>query len=80
MFVTVSQPFPNKENVLPGSHALAEMYNNYGEIVEPWKPVIMYNNYGEPIYMKQSFYHAMKRRWHQSLFHRQQRKVAPYHF
>lgn len=77
---SLQQPPLNKENVLPRSYALDEMYNNYGKVLEPWKPVTLYNNYGEPIAMKQPFYHMIKGPWHQSLFHRQQRKVAPYHF
>jgi hypothetical protein len=80
MFVTVPKPVPNKENVLPSPYEPGVVYNNYGEIVEPWKPVTMYNNYGEPVYMKQSFYNMINRRWRQSLFHRQERKVAPYYF
>ncbi|PNF18700.1 hypothetical protein B7P43_G05025 [Cryptotermes secundus] len=80
--VPPSLPHPpvNKENVLPRSHDLYERYNKYGEVLEPWEPVTLYNNYGEPITMKQPFYRMIKRPWHQSLFHRQQRKVAPYHF
>ncbi|XP_021928256.1 PC-esterase domain-containing protein 1B-like isoform X2 [Zootermopsis nevadensis] len=108
----VSESVLNKENVLSGTHDLGVAYNNYGEIVdqwrpdvtynkygeivdqwrpdvtynkygeivEPWRPVVMYGNYGEPVYMKQPFYHKLKRCWRQSLFHRQERKFSPYHF
>ncbi|KDR15055.1 PC-esterase domain-containing protein 1B-like isoform X1 [Zootermopsis nevadensis] len=108
----LSESVLNKENVLSGTHDLGVAYNNYGEIVdqwrpdvtynkygeivdqwrpdvtynkygeivEPWRPVVMYGNYGEPVYMKQPFYHKLKRCWRQSLFHRQERKFSPYHF
>jgi len=79
MYVTVPKPLLNKENNLPNPHASGVMYN-YGECLEPWKPVVIYNNYGEPVYMSQSYYYMINRRWRQSLFHRQERKVVPYRF
>jgi hypothetical protein len=80
MLVTVPRPPLNKENAVPRPQALDQMYNNCREVLEPWKPVILYNNYGEPIFMKQPFYHMINKPWHQSVFHRQQRKVTPYPF
>lgn len=80
MSVAVPKPVPNNENLVPNPHEPSVVYNNYGEVMEPWKPVAMYNNYGEPVYMTQSFSHMINRCWRQSLYHRQQRKVAPYYF
>jgi hypothetical protein len=79
MSVAVPKPLPNKENLLPNKDAAGCQLASEQRL-EPWKPVVMYNIYGEPVYLKQPFYHMIHKHWRQSLFHRQGRKVAPYHF
>ena len=73
------KPLPNKENLFPNRDVVGSMYDSE-QPLEPWKPVVMYNTYGEPINLKQPFYHKIRKPWRQSLFHRQERKMAPYHF
>jgi hypothetical protein len=79
MCVTVPEPVPNKENLLPNKDVAGSVYDDE-QPLEPWKPVVIHNIYGEPIYLKQPFYHMIHKHWRQSLFHRQGRKMAPYHF